>query len=964
MSLAVLALPVAAQQAADTLLEKGDQYIVAGRPALARVEYEKAIRAGAKLDQDFSRSRSLGLAYLNGAPHDFVKASQWLGNALRLRPGDEEVRLALAQAFSWSGNPTIAIQHWRTLWVHTPQNMDYALGLADAMWASGNKQACFDHLQHLVESSPSNLAVRLEYARLLGYTKDYSAASVQYQSVLQIDPGNLDAQVGMAKLLSWQESYAASIERYDAVLKRSPRFYPAVVGKAYSLLWMGKDEEARKYFQMAQRQSPRDPEVLEPLKKLNAEADKLAKQNEKPEALPSGSPSKVAAVPAPAAKPSTEQHAAVVAKNEPPAPVAAKSEVASSRPALVAVAVPAAPVADPVPDPVKELLASAEAASARSDFAAAIADYRKALELSPGNPEISIQLARVLSWAKQYDASLAEYGSVLGELKAKNTQARLERARVLSWAQRYGESISEYETLAKELDASPAQGVTTREVRLELARVESWARQYDQSLQELARLIPATPTAADKPALLLRARVLSYARRYPQSIAAYNKVLVLDPRDKEARFGMAQVLFWSGDLRRSRPMLRNIVLEEPDNPDARLTLASVENGSGNPTKALSLLQPLPDTGEVHTLRAAIQQSMRPVLRERIGWENDIEAPPGAQPSTTTRGLRFSSAYEFSLTPGVRMEISNTLTRDTTSNPTLARYGSSAFAQETMFRVTLQPRPWLRLSAGAGVGTTGAGAACPQPAGSCSPAGSAAHLQRPVFDLHPVITWNNLRVDLSSSRHVADYTPLAVHDNVVQLRQQASVSYQFEHVRVGGEYHYLNYTVEPGDATPALVRRLGANSHGGLAYVTPRIYRSERVTVEAGMRYDAFGYDGGAEQIAQAIPGGYGTAGFFTPRVYERTSATGHIALEMKRQFHVELDGSFGPQRIFGFQALQPPPAKWGTTGTTTILVSKRIGRLQPYISYDYFSTATAAGPTLSDGSYSSHSVNGGFSLRF
>jgi tetratricopeptide (TPR) repeat protein len=763
--------------------------------------------------------------------------------------------------------------------------------------------------------------------------------------VLQIDPSNLEAQVGVAKLLAWQQSYAASIEKYDQVLKTNSRFYPALVGKAYSLLWIGKEDEARKYFQLAANQNPRDPEVTVPLKKLNAAAEKLAKAKEpaKQDAEVASAASEPAAV-----SPSTETTS--------PATTNATEETASAEPTETT----------PPADPVADLMSSAEAAAAQSNYAEAIADYRKVLQLSPENQDASIRLARVLSWARQYDESLDQYGRVLGDQKAQNYQTRLERARVLSWAQKYDDAIREYEALNTELNSAPSTAISRRDVRLELARVESWAKQYDRSLAELDLVIPKSPTAEDKDALLLKARVLAYKQRYSQSVATYNKVIALNPNDQEAQFGKAQTLYWSGDLSRSRPMLRTIVSQQPANEDARLALASVEQGSGNPHKAITLLDTLPDKGEAHTLRTAIQESMRPIWREQFGWENDIETPPdSAFPATTTRVLRLSSSYEFSVKPNLRMEIANTIMRDTTSNPVLGSYGSSSFAQETLFRITVQPQPWLRLTAGAGVGTTGAGFACGNPLqANCTPNGTTSRIQRPVFDIRPVIQWNKLRLELLSSRHIADYTPLAVHDNVVQLRQQAGVSYEWQYLRVGGEYRYINYTVEPQDQTPGLPSNLGANSHGGTVYVTPRIYRNDRLTIEAGGRYDAFGFDGGAEQIAQAIPAGYGTAGFFTPRVYERYAATGHIAWELPRKIHLQTDGTFGPQRIFGFASLQAPPAKWGTTGTVSAQISRNFGRLRPYLAYDFFSTATAAGPTLNDGTYGSHAITAGFAFRF
>ena len=161
MLVAMLATAAAQQPVAEGLLLRGDELIAAGKPTQARAEYEKALHAGAKLQEDFIRSRNLGFAYLNGSPHDFAKASQWLGNASRLHSEDDEVRLALAQALTWSGNAASALPEWRALCVKNPQNTDYAIGLAGVLWKTGDRAGCFNHLQHMVEASPSNIRLRL-----------------------------------------------------------------------------------------------------------------------------------------------------------------------------------------------------------------------------------------------------------------------------------------------------------------------------------------------------------------------------------------------------------------------------------------------------------------------------------------------------------------------------------------------------------------------------------------------------------------------------------------------------------------------------------------------------------------------------------------------------------------------------------------------------------------------------------
>ena len=76
----------------------------------------------------------------------------------------------------------------------------------------------------------------------------------------------------------------------------------------------------------------------------------------------------------------------------------------------------------------------------------------------------------------------------------------------------------------------------------------------------------------------------------------------------------------------------------------------------------------------------------------------------------------------------------------------------------------------------------------------------------------------------------------------------------------------------------------------------------------------------------------------------------------------EVAGTFGPQRVFVFGGV--PAATWGTTGSIGTQLTFKLGRWTPYVAYDYFSTATAAGPALQNGSYLSHSVVVGLNRRF
>ena len=67
-------------------------------------------------------------------------------------------------------------------------------------------------------------------------------------------------------------------------------------------------------------------------------------------------------------------------------------------------------------DPAVVATQAAESATARGDYAAAAEQYRAVLKMRAGDQASRLRLARVLSWAQQYDGAIAEYALVVQEL--------------------------------------------------------------------------------------------------------------------------------------------------------------------------------------------------------------------------------------------------------------------------------------------------------------------------------------------------------------------------------------------------------------------------------------------------------------------------------------------------------------------------------------------------------------------
>ena len=155
----------------------------------------------------------------------------------------------------------------------------------------------------------------------------------------------------------------------------------------------------------------------------------------------------------------------------------ARSALASSILWLVALPLAAQP-APAAPDPrigeADSLLGDADQYERAAEL------YRAVLLVDPGNVEVEYKLARVLSWDRHFDASVAAYDRVIAE--GSIASARVERAEVLSWAERYLEAEEAFRELLVEnpRDARAARG---------LARTLSWdgrrnqaARAYEEAL--------------------------------------------------------------------------------------------------------------------------------------------------------------------------------------------------------------------------------------------------------------------------------------------------------------------------------------------------------------------------------------------------------------------------------------------------------------------------------------------------
>ncbi|MDP8226689.1 MAG: tetratricopeptide repeat protein [Candidatus Celaenobacter polaris] len=145
------------------------------------------------------------------------------------------------------------------------------------------------------------------------------------------------------------------------------------------------------------------------------------------------------------------------------------------------------------------------------------------------------ELARVLSYIKRYDESVAEYRNVIQEKPALH-KARVELANVLSWWGKPDEALIE-------LKSVPTDTIDVK-TKILLADLYMGQKNYKKAAPLYAEYLEKNPK--DDKVRLKLAEMLSWSKRYDESIAEYKIILKSRPDDMQVRRKYAFVLSWAG----------------------------------------------------------------------------------------------------------------------------------------------------------------------------------------------------------------------------------------------------------------------------------------------------------------------------------------------------------------------------------------------------------------------------------
>ena len=159
-------------------------------------------------------------------------------------------------------------------------------------------------------------------------------------------------------------------------------------------------------------------------------------------------------------------------------------------------------------------------------------------------------------------------------------QARLELARLLSYLKKYDESVAEYSKVLKEKPDSV-------EARMELGQVLFWSGKPDEALQALEQV---PPDKLNDQARSVLADLYRAQKKYGQAEALYRAYLQRHPEDWGMRLKLADLLSWNKQYRESLAQYEIILKARPDDQQVRRKYALVLSWAGRKTEAIKELR--------------------------------------------------------------------------------------------------------------------------------------------------------------------------------------------------------------------------------------------------------------------------------------------------------------------------------------------------------------------------------------
>jgi alpha-L-glutamate ligase-like protein len=206
------------------------------------------------------------------------------GNTLlRINPGDQEVRLAIAAIELENRRPAAARSHLKLLprdlargtearvlmaRVHIaegrpdkglkeldkalagdPENQEARFARGMALFDQGKKRQASNELRAVLNQAPDRVDVRRALARQLMQRKRYADAIGQWNRIVRLGGATASDRFNLALSYQRDKQYAESLAAYDSLLNDQPENVKAWFNRSLALSRIGRDAEARAGYQ-------------------------------------------------------------------------------------------------------------------------------------------------------------------------------------------------------------------------------------------------------------------------------------------------------------------------------------------------------------------------------------------------------------------------------------------------------------------------------------------------------------------------------------------------------------------------------------------------------------------------------------------------------------------------------------------------------------------------------------------
>jgi tetratricopeptide (TPR) repeat protein len=555
----------------------------------------------------------------------------------------------------------------------------------------------------------------------------------------------------------------------------------------------------------------------------------------------------------------------------------------------------------------------------RADYARAIANYGRVLELAPGDRDARLGLARGRAYAGQYEAARESFQEIVRE-QPGDTDALEGLARAELWAGRPAEALAIFRGLAQQSPANADYAIGLAQAQMRLA-------QYADAHKTLTGFLAAHPR--DCEAELGLAYLDLYQGRQTGALQRFNHLISKDPSDEEALLGNVRVAYYRGDLLYARRLAGSIVDDDPRNAEALLLLAEIERALHHAHEARMLLEHAetlaPGSADVRELGRSLEQDVRPTLHTSASFAR--ESTPGNSPNPEDL-----SSFGYENTWGFvtlrRSESYLSIAYLPSQSPGGGIQGAVGPAQ-FLYRQTTYLTPRLTLRGGVGLVRFGPGELTGVAIESV-PITSAG--TRPLgFASASYSLSRKLTVDLTAGRSAVTYTPTAVRLGVMEDRVSAALDYrlnrhtEFRFEPFASEDATISYAhlTAANTPTPQTGDAVDRNRGAGAALTLDRkLLHKPALTLDVGYAGLAYGLAGGINKPY---------LGIFNPSFYQRHYLTTHIAGTIHGPLGYDFCSGSGVQQVERGTAIKPAllfnPA-------FTLKASSRLSLALGYTHYD------------------------------